>query len=356
MSVSLDIKGGLTEIQNNVVECISIHFTDIYFNYLYLQAVALRDKNSEIQSITDGYKAMIKTYGAMIGRPEFVRESIQGIHKQFREFINVSIISSYEDCINSILNIFLTEPGYKETITDHTLRNQLIATVIHRIANATIVSIIQRFLNRIIDERTPRTVADIQNHLVDDIVQVAFDMHQEVKSQGNDTGTRVDRVLMEKLHEECKRAIIEKMELTKKLVALETIVRNKMQKITELEEHIAQLNLRLEGREQTKLPVGQTSTLHLPPIPEFQRPSILESPPRIVEQKEVLVERRPRRDLSAMISPPRSVAEPPAPTQQLQPSPTRSVAKSASVRYDEEQGASNIINRTIESVNSTLFA
>lgn len=355
MSATLDIKGSLSEIQTNVLECISIHFTDIYFNFLYLQAVSLREKNSEIQSITDGYKAMVKTYGNMIGKPEFVRDSIQGIHKQFREFINVSIISSYEDCINSILNIFLPEQEYRTAMSDHELRNQLIGNVILRIANATIVSIIQKFLNRIIDERTPRTVADIQNHLVDDIVQIAYDMHLEVK-RSDPSGARVDKVVLEKLHEECKRAIIDKMEMTKKLVALETIVRNKMQKIAELEEHIAQLNQRLEGRTSAQLPVGQVSTLHLPPIPE--RPLIMESPPRqITQQQEIMVspprsvpERRPRRDLSAMVSPPRSIVE------QQQASPTRSVAKSASVRYDEEQGASSIINRTVENVDPALFA
>jgi hypothetical protein len=150
--------------------------------------------------------------------------------------------------------------------------------------------------------------------------------------------------------------MIEKMEMTKKMIALETIVRNKIAKISELEERIAQLNQRLEGKQATLLPpVGQTSTLflpletivesqqpqqeyqHQPTSPPRQQSQYVEPPPE--EQKKP--ERR-RRDLSKLVSPPTS--------------PTRSIAMSASVRYEEEQGASNIINRTVENTNPALFA
>lgn len=379
--VTLDIKGNLTEIQSNVVECISMHFTDIYFNYLYLQAIALRDKNVEIQSITHGYKEMIKTYGMMIGRPEFIRETIQGIHKQFRDVISVSIVSSYEDCINSILNIFLPEEAFKAAIGDHPLRNQLIAEVIVLVANTTIATICQKYINYIIDERTKKTVVDIQDNLVDDILQVAFDMHNKVKNRSAPLTPqdRVDRVVMEKLYEECRRAVQEKHEMSKKMVALETIIRNKMQKISELEEQIAQLNLRLEDREQARV-VGQTSIMHEPapalaPTLAPAAPLSALAPAAELPKLNVLdlynetpqPSRRVKRDLSRLVGPPsptasagppQSILEQANPAileQPAQPgSPTRTVR---SIKYEEEQGgASSIINRTVESVNPSLFA
>jgi hypothetical protein len=355
MSATLDIKGSLSDLQINVIDCISMHFTDIYFNFLYTQAVALREKKPEVQSITDGYKLMIKTYGDAIGRPEFIRDSLQGIHKRFREVISVSIISSYEDCVNNILGVFLPEQEYNDIIKDHAFRNQLVGNIITRIANSTKITVMQKFLVRIIDERTRRTVEEIQDHISDEITQIAYDMHLEVKNQYSSSHERIDRVVMAKLHEECKKAMIEKMEMTKKMIALETIIRNKMAKISELEEHIAQLNQKLESKQSVLPPVGQTSTLFLPLEPIQEQPQSQQiyqqqpQPQQIYQQQQEQQEpqqepkpERKRRDLSGLVSPPAS--------------PTRSVARSASVRYDEETGASNIINRNVENVNPSLFA
>jgi hypothetical protein len=263
--------------------------------------------------------------------------------------------------------VFLPDKEYSDIIKDHTFKIQLTGNIIVRIANATKISVLQKFLVRIIDERNRRTVEEIQDHISDEIMQTAYDMHLEVKNQYGGRHERIDRALLEKLHEECRKAMIEKMEMTKKMIALETIVRNKIAKISELEERIAQLNQRLEGKQATLLPpVGQTSTLFLPletivesqPQPQEYQPQPQPqpqeyqyqptSPPRQQSQyvepppEEQKKPERRRRDLSKLVSPPTS--------------PTRSIAMSASVRYEEEQGASNIINRTVENTNPALFA
>jgi hypothetical protein len=270
-----------------VAECFSAHYTNIFLIYLYNEARKYAGTNSNIPSITEGYKTAIASYNNAMSRNDFVKQTLNGVYNQF---MKINKTMRVRECTAQILMAFYPEDGYKGIVKQDKLVEMAIGKIIHDLTKLIIYTVPVNHAKNIIDNNDD---INTQKAMQDDFKEIALELMErnhieyvnKKKSQYHSPGT--DHVMFEKAKQELARVTAEKAEietrygvLQKQLGDLQSLnnelrekAGNQQGRIRELEQQVARL--------QTAPPPMQThpQPQYYIPAPVIQMPMAPASAP-----------------------------------------------------------------------------
>ena len=300
-----------------VAECFSAHYTNIFLIYLYNEARKYAGTNSNIPSITEGYKTAIASYNNAMSRDDFVKQTLNGIYNQF---LKIDKTMRIRECTTKILLAFYPEDGYKGIIKQEKFIELAISKIIHDVTKLIIFTVpvnhAPNVIDRNDDSNTQKLMQDEFKEIVLELMtRNHIDYMNKKKSQYHNPGT--DHVMFEKAKQELARANAEKAELEakynvlqKQLVDLQSInndlrekAGNQQSLVRELEQQVSRLQdqLRSANTHQPYVPLYHTPVIPSVSIPHGQQ-FITQVAPAPVAAPVPVSTQKPRRDYSHILN------------------------------------------------------
>ena len=251
----------LSRDAENVAECFSAHYTNIFLIYLYSEARKYVEKEANIHSLTEGYKTALAAYNNAMSKDDFVKQTLHGVYNQF---VKIDKTIRIRECTSKILKAFYPEDGYKGVIKQEKLIELAISKIVHDVSKQIIYTVPVKHAKAIIDaNKDIQTQLSMQDEFTQIILELMERNHIEYlnkkKSQYHHPST--DHVMFEKAKDELSKLNSEKSELTAKYNALvkqlndlqlmnndlREKVGNQQGKIKELEQQISRSNNSVGG-------------------------------------------------------------------------------------------------------------
>lgn len=248
-------QGNYSKRALSTLEVVGSFIVDLYYNHFYQEAKKLRI-DGRVESVTDGYKHVIKAYLNSFENPEAYRKTIIGIHKYYystTRFVSIS----FAECVDEIVKHFIPEDFFESTTNqqrDGTLRMVLMNAVKHFSSDI----LCSNLLDTIIDNHTePGLVRRMQDKMVQALMferekmfQKVFNVSNKPAGGGDFTMVMKMKTEMVKLVKENHTIISKYKKLKNKAVGLLEIIKEQQEKIDQLKGSNVQL---LQSADRTVL-------------------------------------------------------------------------------------------------------
>lgn len=308
-----------------VAECFSAHYTNIFLIYLYEEARKYVKKESNIPSLTEGYKTALAAYNNAMSRDDFVKQTLNGIYNQF---VKIDKTMRIRECTNKILSTFYPEDGYSGIIKQEKYIECAISKIIHDITKLIIYTVPVNHAKSIIDNNSEiKTQLKMQDEFKEIVIELMERNHIEYfnkkKSQYHNPDTNYS--MFEKAKGELARVSAEKSEIEARYNAqtnnmrdlqnlnneLREKVGNQQNHINELEQKIRHQPAQPQPTQYSQMQPQQSQYSQMQPQPtQYSQPS---TPSRLVQtapmptqynviKPQEATPSRPKRDLSYLIN------------------------------------------------------
>ena len=208
----------------NIFECMSTYFTKMFYDHLYRQSINLKDDHSmeNIDSITKGYKHVLRQYAKAINTGKFYKESIKGIIIELQ--VDYTCTLSYSDAITMVIQQFLPE-DWPITPGDE---DRILRKIFRRSVEDIIYKVTCKFIPMIIDDRNSYTISCLQ----DEFLNVFLNQKEYTESELNilrrksHVEDKVNAETFGRFKNEFKRLLDKHAELEAVVVQLQKVIQN----------------------------------------------------------------------------------------------------------------------------------
>lgn len=204
-------------------EVLSAYFIDILYNYLYKEAKQIKAEGRVI-SVTEGYKVTLNIFKKSLKTEKGYKHAINGIHSYFMNYTSYSSIT-FAKCIDRIVKEFIPLDYY--TSLSNSNKSDILQLVITQAISKFTLKIYKSFLKLIIDSHDEKdNVKLLKDELIDIFLMEREGMYYRfVESQsGKVSSDTISSKISEKMHQEIKTLLIEKIQYKKTNEQLKQII------------------------------------------------------------------------------------------------------------------------------------
>lgn len=228
-----------------IYEIIGAYFTDVYYNYLYNEAVKFKN-SGKTKSITEGYRHSTFSFLSCIDfrmkatyKAEKYMQLLKLITEYFILWTNFNTLTTSE-CIDKIVCEFVPD-DYIKQLNKQQKANILRNILIESLAEFT-KAINTEYINLIIDSHgSEDTVQVLKERFVDILILQRDGMYRKFLSSEVNKQEKVERVYVDRMKDEIKL-------LNEKLAKAEQLIRQSEQNVGNEQETIKQLQKEIEIR------------------------------------------------------------------------------------------------------------
>jgi predicted nuclease with TOPRIM domain len=228
-------------------EILAAYFVDIYYNHLYIEGKNLwTNKNSP--NITEGYKHALNAFLQGIENPKLYKKTLTAIHTYFESSGYISI--TFTNCIERITEEFIPK-DFQESVTKQQ-KISILRKVILDANKEFIEKLVKKFLSSVIDNHNDVDNARIlQDEFIDILILQRENIYHLFISAQTKTshGGGVSAIAFDKMRQEIKSLINERLTLNKIIIGLKKIIIKKDNEVKEALENSKELfdiNAKLE--------------------------------------------------------------------------------------------------------------
>lgn len=209
------------------LDIMSVYFIDIIYNYLYDEAKKLKI-DGKVSSVTEGYKHALDAFiSALCKKPKLYRKALSGIHEKFLEFSGQSL--TFPQCMTRITKHFIPE-DYYSSLSDGE-KMSILNLVINQSMKELVMKIVKSHIVKIIDYHSESSnITLLKEELIDLFIYERMGVYTRFlgrKTKTNKT-SGLSNAMIERMQQEIKRLITEKIELEKKNAQLKALVIEKI--------------------------------------------------------------------------------------------------------------------------------
>lgn len=228
-------------------EILAAYFVDIFYNHLYNEATKLKINNT-CASITEGYKHALNAFIKGLNNAKLYKKYIIGIHQYYTSIGFASI--SFSKCIDRVTQEFIPVDYFNSLSS--TQKMGVMRLILNSSLKQFITIIIQEHLRKIIDYHKDIDNARLlQDSLINCFILERESMYQRFISSYNDNND-INTKLINKMQQDIKKLVKEKIELRKKNDQLIKLVLIKKKNEEKYKENIYNLNTKIEELKKNK--------------------------------------------------------------------------------------------------------
>lgn len=222
------------------LDIMSVYFIDIVYNYLYDEAKKLKI-DGKVVSVTEGYKHALDAFiNALCKNPKLYRKALSGIHEKFLEFNAQSM--TFPQCMNRITKHFIPEDYYQSLSDGEKMR--ILNLVISQSIKELVMKIVKSHIVKIIDYHSERSnISLLKEELIDLFIYERMGVYTRFLSKKTSTNktSGLSNAMIERMQQEIKRLISEKIELEKKNKQLVSLLTTRINQVKSMNQQKAAL-------------------------------------------------------------------------------------------------------------------